>query len=221
MTHLATADPAMTQYYAARAGEYERVYAKPERQADLRRLEAMIPACLRGRKVLEVACGTGYWTQHIAPAAGFVLATDLAGETLEVARGKGLPEDKVRFAIADAFALPVADGPFDGAFAGCWWSHLRYGEVRPFLESLRRCLSPGATVVLMDNTFVEGSSTPVARTDAEGNTWQQRRLDNGDTHDVLKNFPAQADLERAVAGFGTNFRHTSLTHYWLFAFDAT
>ena len=218
---MATADPAMTQYYAARAGEYERVYAKPERQADLRRLEGAIPALLHGRKVLEVACGTGYWTQHLAPVARFVLATDLAGETLEVARSKRLPEDRVRFAIADAFDLPAATGPFDGAFAGCWWSHLRHDECRPFLQSLRRCLAPGATVVLMDNTFVEGSSTPVSRIDAEGNTYQQRRLDNGETHEVLKNFPSRPDLERAVEGFGTNLRYTPLTYYWLFAFDAT
>jgi demethylmenaquinone methyltransferase/2-methoxy-6-polyprenyl-1,4-benzoquinol methylase len=211
---------AMPQYYAARAGEYERIYARPERQADLRRLEVEIPAYLRGRKVLEVACGTGYWTQHIAPVASFVLATDLAGETLEVARSKRLPEARVRFAVADAFDLPVAAGPFDGAFAGCWWSHLRRGECRPFLESLRRCLAPGATVVLMDNTYVEGSSTPVSRIDAEGNTYQQRRLDNGETHEVTKNFPSQADLERAVEGVGTNFRYLPLTYYWLFAFEA-
>jgi ubiquinone/menaquinone biosynthesis C-methylase UbiE len=211
----------MQRYYAARASEYERVYARPERQADLRVLEDAVADCLRGRKVLEVACGTGYWTQHIAPVARYVLATDLAGETLEVARSKGLPGETVRFALADAFDLPVADGPFDGAFAGFWWSHLRHGECRAFLESLRPCLSPGATVVLMDNVYVEGSSTPVSRIDAEGNTYQQRRLDNGQTHEVTKNFPAQADLERQVEGFGSNFRYMRLTHFWLFVFDAT
>jgi SAM-dependent methyltransferase len=210
----------MKQYYAARANEYERIYARPERQADLRVLEDRIPAYLRGRRVLEVACGTGYWTQHLVPVASFVLATDASGETLEVARGKGLSGAKVRFAIADAFDLPAGAGPFDGAFAGFWWSHLRHGECRPFLESLRRCLAPGATVVLLDNTCVEGSSTPVSRRDADGNTYQQRRLDDGTIHEVLKNFPSQADLEREVDGFGTNFRYLPLTYYWLFAFDA-
>jgi ubiquinone/menaquinone biosynthesis C-methylase UbiE len=217
---MAQPDPDMLSYYANRAREYERIYAKPERQADLRILEARIPAYLRGRRVIEVACGTGYWTQHIAPLSSFVLATDLAGETLEVARSKDLPEDKVRFAVADAFDLPVTAGPFNGAYAGFWWSHLKHSECRPFLESLRRCLSPGATVVLMDNSFFEGSSTPVSRTDAEGNTYQERKLDNGETYEVLKNFPSQSDLERQVEGFGTNFRYTPLTYYWLFAFDA-
>ncbi len=44
-------DPAMLTYYATWAREYERIYARPERQADLRELEERIPALLAGRKV--------------------------------------------------------------------------------------------------------------------------------------------------------------------------
>ncbi len=210
----------MKAYYAARAKEYERIYAKPERQADLRKLEVLIPALLEGRSVLEVACGTGYWTQHIARLASCVLATDLTAETLDVARSKGLPGDKVRFAIADAFKLPVSEGPFQGAYAGFWWSHLRASECRAFLASLQRCLAPGAVVVLMDNLFVPGSSTPISRQDNEGNTWQARRLDDGSTHEVLKNFPDEKRLREQVAGFGVNARYTALEYYWLLSFEA-
>ncbi len=217
---MAPHDPTMKAYYAARAREYERIYAKPERQADLRRLEEAIPAHFDGRRVLEVACGTGYWTQHIARAARRILATDLTQEPLEVARAKDLPADMVTFSIADAFALPTDRGPFDGAYAGFWWSHLRHAEVRRFLESLKPCLAPGAVVVLMDNLFVQGSSTPISRTDAEGNTWQTRSLDNGTTHEVLKNFPTEAQLRAQVEGFGVNCRYIALDYYWLFSFEA-
>jgi demethylmenaquinone methyltransferase/2-methoxy-6-polyprenyl-1,4-benzoquinol methylase len=210
----------MQAYYAARAKEYERIFAKPERQADLRELERLIPASLRGRRVIEIACGTGYWTQHIAPVASFVFATDLTAETLEVARSKGLPAGKVELAIADAFDLPVTAGPFSGAYAGFWWSHVRHGQCRPFLQSLHKGLGPGARVVFMDNRYVEGSSTPLSRTDAEGNTYQLRTLDNGETHEVLKNFPTEAGLLREIEGFGVNGRYTALEHYWLFEYDA-
>lgn len=54
------ANPAMLAYYADRAGVYDRIYARPERQPDLRILEADIPSALAGREVIEVACGTGY-----------------------------------------------------------------------------------------------------------------------------------------------------------------
>ena len=53
----------MQGYYRERAPVYDRVYAYPERQADLRWLEREIPALLSGRRVLQVAAGTGYWTQ--------------------------------------------------------------------------------------------------------------------------------------------------------------
>ena len=215
-----SADPSMQAYYEARAREYERIYAKPERQADLRRLEELIPAHLAGRSVLEIACGTGYWTRHIARTAKSLLATDLTEETLQVARAKNLPEAKVRFAIADAFKLPADEGPFDGAYAGFWWSHLRHAECGSFLDSLKRCLAPGAVVVLMDNLFVRGSSTPLSRTDEEGNTWQQRKLPDGGSYEVLKNFPTEDQLREQVKGFGVNCRHTALEYYWLFAFES-
>jgi hypothetical protein len=46
------------EYYQARAHEYDAVYEKPERQADLARLRAWLPPVLDGRQVLEVAAGT-------------------------------------------------------------------------------------------------------------------------------------------------------------------
>jgi ubiquinone/menaquinone biosynthesis C-methylase UbiE len=54
----------MIDYYAARAPEYDSIYAKPERQADLRLIEAWLAEQCAGKQVLEVACGTGYWTHR-------------------------------------------------------------------------------------------------------------------------------------------------------------
>ncbi len=53
----------MTDYYAKRASEYERIYQKPERQEDLRQLQATVAGSFVGLDLLEIACGTGYWTQ--------------------------------------------------------------------------------------------------------------------------------------------------------------
>lgn len=207
----------MKAYYAARSNEYERIYTKPERQADLRRLETIIPALFAGHSVLEIACGTGYWTGHIAQSAKSVLATDLTPETLEVAGTKNLPADRVRFATADAFDLAPALGQFDAAFAGFWWSHLKLSESRGFLASLRARLAPGAIVAFLDNRYVEGSSTPIDHRDADGNTWQRRPLDDGSEHLVLKNFPTEAELVAQTQSFGTKCRYEALDYYWLFS----
>ena len=52
----------MLAYYAARAPYYDAVYSKPERREDIAYLTTYLPERLRGRTVLEIACGTGYWT---------------------------------------------------------------------------------------------------------------------------------------------------------------
>src|ERR671923_1152480 len=102
-------------YYARRAAEYEKIFDKPERQADLARMRADIPALFRGERVLEVACGTGYWTPLIAAQAESVLATDYNEETLLIARTKNYPKSNVRFERADAYALPQWKEKFSAA----------------------------------------------------------------------------------------------------------
>lgn len=213
------ADDSLRSYYAARAREYERIYAKPERQSDLRRLEGLLPPLFTGRRVLEVACGTGYWTRFLAGEARSVDAVDASSETLAVAAEMPLPAGRVRFRVADAYALPDELGMFDAAFAGFWWSHVPKRERARFLGALHRRLLPGARVVLLDNLLVEGSSTPIAHRDADGNTYQLRRLDDGSEHTVLKNFPAEDELRADIAAFSRGMRYTALQYYWLFSYE--
>ncbi len=204
----------MQAYYASRAAEYERIYAKPERQDDLRAIEAWLPAQFANHDVLEIACGTGWWTPHGARDCASWLATDLNEETLALAQHKALPAGRVRFALADAYALHDIEGEFDAAFAGFWWSHVPLARLSPWLAALHAKLRRGARIVFIDNLYVEGSSTPIARTDADGNSYQQRTLDDGSVHEVLKNFPTR---EQAIAAIGPRTRNAQWqqwTHYW-------
>jgi demethylmenaquinone methyltransferase/2-methoxy-6-polyprenyl-1,4-benzoquinol methylase len=208
----------LQSYYATRAGEYDAIYRKPERQADLRAIEQWLPCVLRGRRVLEIACGTGYWTQFLAPAASSVAAIDSAKETLRIARDR-VRQDNVAFAVGDAYAPRQHGRSFDAAFAGFWFSHVPLERRVEFLDALNAALEPGATVVLLDNRFVEGSSTAIAEQDEAGNTYQSRRLGDGSTHRVLKNFPSEAELRALMAaGLGQAFRYTAWTYFWAFEY---
>lgn len=209
----------LTRYYAQRAREYERIYDRPERQRDLEWLKQTLPATFAGRRMLEVACGTGYWTQFLVREASAIVGIDVNDETLAIARGKGLPAGKVVFRVADAYAPPDDLGEFDGAFAGFWWSHVPMRERTRFFQGLDRRLEPGAKVALLDNLYVDGSSTPISRRDAEGNSYQARRLEDGSEHEVLKNFPSAAELVADIAGIGHNPRFTALQYYWLFTYE--
>ena len=150
-------------YYAARANEYEKVYAKPERQADLRYLRQLVPVYLAGRHVLDVACGTGYWTRLIAERAAAITGIDLSPDTLAVAKTQQPASWPADFVIADAYALDEVPGTFDAAFVGFWWSHVMRQDLQRFLTGLHRRLTPGSPVVILDNRYVEGSNLPVTR----------------------------------------------------------
>lgn len=204
------ASPELLDYYGRRAAEYEAIYAKPERQPDLDHLRKAIPAALRGLRVLEIACGTGYWTQLVAPVAARLVATDLAEEPMRLARAKAY-DGNVEFSIADAYALPESLGRFDAALAVFWWSHVPRERIVPFLASLHARLEPGARVVLLDNLYVEGSSTPIAEIDARGNTYQLRPLGDAKVR-VLKNFPSAEELRGCLPA---TLRVDLLQYFWL------
>ena|SRR5688572_8928529 len=205
----------MEAYYARRAAEYEKIYAKPERQADLARMRVDIPNLFVNQRVLEIACGTGYWTPLIAARAREVVALDFADETLAIARTKAYPRGNVSFQQADAYALPGWPQKFDGCYAGFWWSHLPLARVDSFLSGLQNHLAPGATLVFMDNRYVEGNSTALSRKDAEGNTYQTRRLADGSSHEVLKNYPDERELELRLAPYAGDFRFVQYDYYWV------
>lgn len=214
-------EASLKQYYAARAREYERIYAKPERQAELARLKELLPPMFADCRVLEVACGTAYWTQFLVRAAKSIVAVDANLETLEVAAEKSWPFGRVHFRTADAYSLPDELGMFDAAFAGFWWSHVPVRDRSRFLSSLDQRLVPRAKVVLLDNLFVESSSTPISHRDDEGNTYQRRRLDDGSEHVVLKNFPSESELNADISIYGCNTRFISFEYYWLFSYEKT
>jgi SAM-dependent methyltransferase len=208
-------DAGLLDYYQRRAKEYEAIYARPERQADLATLRSLIGGRFEGARVLEVACGTGYWTQVIASAAEAVVATDLADEPVKIARTKKYPRRNVTFTPADAYVLDPGLGRFDAAFAGFWWSHVPRERVDEFVRALHARMAPGATVVLLDNLYVEGISTPVAGIDAAGNTYQMRRLGDGSRVRVLKNFVSEGELRERLGPHAASFRFTALQYYWL------
>jgi SAM-dependent methyltransferase len=212
--------PDIVDYYSARAEEYEQVYAKPERQEDIRRLTDVIPEYFAGRHVLEIACGTGYWTRRVAPRAASVTACDLSPDVLALASARQAETPLVHFMRADAFVLDGIAGTFDAAFAGFWISHVHRQDVQRFLAGLHRRLASGSIVLLTDNRYVEGSNWPVTRTDVDGNTYQRRRLLDGTEYEVLKNFPSPAEVRNAIEeSGGTKLAVRELTYYWYATYE--
>ena len=207
----------LADYYRDRAAEYDAVYAKPERQDDLATLRGLLTRVAGGR-VLEIAAGTGYWTQVLSASASSVTATDINPETLDVARARQYGPAPVTFQLADAYALQEIPGQFDLAFIGFFWSHVLRADLPRFLSGLHDRLGPGATVMVLDNRYVPGSSTPISRNTPEGDTFQLRTLHDGRRYEILKNFPERGQFTADVAAIGADVEWTQLRYFWLATF---
>ena len=131
----------MTDYYAKRASEYEDIYLKPERQSDLKQLQIRLSEAFRGLDLLEIACGTGYWTQFASRSAKSIVAIDYNEEVLTVAREKDYGSCPIKFVKADAYVLDEVDGPFSAALVGFWWSHVLNAKLDGFVKALHSKLS--------------------------------------------------------------------------------
>ena len=140
---------------------------------------------------------------------------------LEMAARRSYPEGRVAFQQADAFSLQAGgERRFDACFAGFWWSHVPRAGWREFLEGLHHRLEPGSRCIFVDNRFVHGESTPIALTDRAGDTYQDRRLLNGATYRVLKNFPVEGELQTGAAEHGDRVELTELEYFWCLSYEA-
>jgi SAM-dependent methyltransferase len=202
-------------YYAERAAEYDEIYRKPERQADLARLTELVPPLVAGKRVLEIAAGTGYWTRVFATTAAYITATDLNAETIAIAAQRDYGPAPVSLRTADAYQLDTVPGEFDLVFCGFWWSHIARAEVLRFLAGVRARTGPGTTLVLVDNRYVPGSSTPISRTSPDGDSYQLRRLADGREYEVIKNFPGRDQLAADLAPSAAGLTWTELDYFWL------
>ena len=202
------------QFYAKSASNHDRVYDKPERLHDLAAMRTHVADALRGHVVLELACGTGYWTSIIATSADSVVATDINPEMIALARLRALPADKVTLRVADANALPDDIGSFTAVFIGFWWSHVKRETQERFLAQLRAKLGD-ILIVLLDDAYVEGSSDTVARTDMDGNTYQIRVAPDGERYEIPKTYPSDSALRKKLASSVREIRIVRTEFYWM------
>lgn len=208
----------IVSYYKNRAKEYEKIYAKPERQSDLQLAAQILQEMFAGKRVFEIACGTGYWTEIIAKTAHSILATDINDTVIEVAKSKSYSPAIVDFQTIDIFNMQNIKKQ-ESLLGGFIWSHIKLQDLNTFITIVNSCAENGGTVVFMDNNYVEGSNLPVTATDNFGNTYQTRTLENGTTHKVLKNFPSEIFIRKLLADKASDFNYINLQYYWILKYN--
>jgi demethylmenaquinone methyltransferase/2-methoxy-6-polyprenyl-1,4-benzoquinol methylase len=155
------------------------------------------------RKVLEIACGTGNWTQVLSKRAESVLATDQSEAYLEIARSKEYERDNITFLRADAYTLEGVRAEFDAAFAADWWSHIPRSFIPEFVASMMAKLRSGSAVVILDMLPSPSLDAMFSHYDEDGDGIHRRRFEDGTEFEVVKNFPTEAELREALGGYAT------------------
>jgi SAM-dependent methyltransferase len=203
----------MEAYYRARASEYDVFYRIPEHKSDLARLARWVVEHTRGRTVLEVAAGTGYWTGIAARVARRVVATDFNANTLAIAakRCLGGPVD---FRAADAYRLPSLPLQFEVAMAHLWWSHVERQRRKELLLHLSSKLEPKGTLLMIDQNFVPGFSAEESRRDKSGNRYEIRTVGTGSRFEIIKNYPSAGDLRNSLEAVCCHIQVIRLRYFW-------
>jgi ubiquinone/menaquinone biosynthesis C-methylase UbiE len=205
----------MVQYYAERAREYDNIYEQPGWQSDIETLKQLIPTFFAGRRVFEIACGTGYWTQYAAQQAVSIYATDVNEATLAVARSRTYTTAQVTFHCADAYTSSGELETFNAGLAAFWLSHVDLHKMGNFLASFHAYLEKDALVLLFDERLTLTRWLSASRTDMVGNRFEMRQLSAGARFEIIKNFYKVSQLREWFSDYGYDFSYKKLKYFWV------
>ena len=190
LTPAFATDPATAAYYDHRAGEYdewytgEGLFAKRDRpgwDAEVTRIVELARS-LPPARTLDVACGTGFLTQHLQ---GLVVGIDQSPAMVAIAQSR-LPDGLA--IVGDALKLPVADHTVDRVLTGHFYGHLPPEERQAFLAEARRV---AGELVVVDSALRPG---------IDPEQWQERVLNDGSRHRVYKRYLTGGHLATELGG---------------------
>jgi SAM-dependent methyltransferase len=201
-------------FYRARAPEYDDWWQRRGRYDDgpddaaewNRQVQLAVQALDIFRPVgdiLELAGGTGWWSQRLAQTATSLTVVDSSNETLRINRARvGQPPGKsVTYIVADIFDWRP-DQRYDTVFFSFWLSHVPRRLFEAFWALVESCLRPGGRAFLIDNRRDPTRVVQDPYIIDEADDVQRRRLDDGSEHRVVKVFYEPDDLAERLRRLG-------------------
>ena len=107
-----------------------------------RRVRMLTNHLIPGMKVLELGCGTGYFTREIIRKHVDLTAIDISPDLLQEAK-KNINSNKVVFALENAYSMSYSNNTFDSVVGSSVLHHL---DIRRALSEIYRVLKPGGTL---------------------------------------------------------------------------
>jgi len=224
-TPLAALLREQVSYYRARAGEYDQWFLRQGRYdrdpalnarwfAEVDQVRAALDTFAPTGRVLELACGTGLWTERLVPHADSVMAIDASPEVLAINRAR-VGGAKVRYVQADLLHW-TPDGQYDTVFFGFWLSHVPPERFDAFWDLVRDSLAPGGRVFFVDSLHEPTSTAADHRLEDAKSTATVRRLNDGREFRIVKVFYDPEELTRKLEGLGWRFTVSPTENYFLY-----
>lgn len=188
-------------YYRKIALDYDDVTGQTE---DLQRAFARARALLGQlgpfERMLELACGTGYWTRALLPLGRELTAIDASPEMLALARRK-VGNARVQFQQADLFEWQPSQ-QYDLVFFANWLSHVPPRRLEGFLSTVARAVRPGGSIAMVDQYAPMEEDSEISVQTDEGAIYANRSLRNGQTFLIVKVFYELRALESRLDALG-------------------
>ncbi|MET0982623.1 MAG: class I SAM-dependent methyltransferase [Telluria sp.] len=205
----------VAKYYALLGEALEDKYLEPDMDEDIDDMSIHLGNVLAGHTVLELGCGTGFWTEVAAESAASVLAVDINASLVDIARERPMAEGKVTFRVADALDLPEDIGTFSAVLVSFLWSHLNKKEQEQLLATLKKRLGKDVLLVLLDDAYVEGFSETIARTEPDGTTYQILTTPEGERIEVAKSYQSDSALRKRLGTVVKEIKIERIEFFWI------
>jgi SAM-dependent methyltransferase len=146
-------------------------------------------------RVLELGCGTGYFTRELARSEAHIVAVDVSPELLEIARAD-CSRTNVSYEIQNACAMCYRDAVFDSVVGSSVLHHL---ETEEALREIYRVLKVGGTMY-----FTEPNMLNPQIAIQKNVPWIKRKLCDSPDETAFFRWPLRRLLE------GTGFRDVQI-----------
>lgn len=181
-------------YYKARAKEYDEWFyriGRYDRGLEINQrwfdetavLKNVVQQVGTVESILELACGTGIWTQELVKIGKQITAIDASPETIEINRHK-VNDPNVEYRQLDLFSWQP-DKQYDLVFFSFWLSHVPPTEVDAFLSKVFNSVLPGGKVMISDSYFEITSSAKDHLLENNG-IYQKRKLNDEREFQIFK-----------------------------------
>lgn len=210
----------MMVYYRARAQEYDEWFYRqgrydrsPESNArwfvEVDEVAAALEAAQLAGDVLELAPGTGIWTERLASTATTLTAVDASAEMIAINRAR-LSGRRVSYVQADLFTWRP-ERVYDAVFFGFWISHVPLELLEGFLTAVAAMLRPGGKVFFVDGRREPTSTAADHQLPEQNSQVMIRKLNDGRAFEIVKNFYNPVELAALCerVGFEISVRETA------------